>query len=134
MKLLSFPQTALISAAPGCCTMVFSHVVFLPDSMQTGQHSPAGVKGNRQCTVGQVMSSHTTRPPVHRQVTQGFGDQTAWSNMVSPWYAQRPGLPETTEIVRLKITFNEPERDSGTEYKGRRSYMTEVTEIIQNTL
>lgn len=87
-------ETLLISVATWCCTMALSHVVFLPDSMQTGQHSPAGVKGKWQSVMGQVISSQTTRPPAHRQVTQGFGDQTARSNMVRPWYTHWPSLPE----------------------------------------
>lgn len=96
-------ETFLISVAAWCCTMALPHVVFLPGSMQTGQHSPTGVKGKWQCTMGQVISSQTTRPPVHRQVTQGFGDQTACSNMVRPWYTHWPCLPETTQIRYSQI-------------------------------
>ncbi|TNN60720.1 hypothetical protein EYF80_029064 [Liparis tanakae] len=70
--------------------MAWPHVASLPDSMQTGQHSPAGVTGTWQCVVGQATSSHTARPPLHRHVTHGSGDQTAWGNMTKRWFEAPP--------------------------------------------
>ena len=95
-----------ISVAPGWCTMALPHVVILPGSMQVGQHSPGRVKGKWQCAVGQVISSQTTRPPVQRQVTQGLGDQTAWSNMVRPWYTHWPCLPETSQTLYSQFSID----------------------------
>lgn len=83
--------------------MALSHVAFLPGSMQVGQHSPAGVKGKWQSTRGQVIWSQTTRPSVHRQVMQGLGDQTAWLNMVRPWYTHWPCLPESKRKPQFTV-------------------------------
>lgn len=81
--------------------------------MQVGQHSPTGVKGKWQSTWGQVTSSQTTRPPVQRQVMQGFGDHTAWSNMVRPWYTHWPCLPETKKTpFRVKTSLHRQVRST----------------------
>jgi len=92
-----FTDSSVLSVASPCCTMAWPHVASLPDSMQMEQHSPAGVTGRWQCIVGQATSSHAARPPLHRHVTQGSGDQTAWWNMVRPRNTHWPCLPGSTD-------------------------------------
>lgn len=54
------------------------------DSMQIGQHCPIGLNLSLHCKIGHCISSQTTFPLEHKQVTQGFGDHTVLSNIVIP--------------------------------------------------